>query len=71
MRFDDWNVPTVEKYRGWRTALLALMIERVITEEEVERAFGPTVLNEASLLYRQQLQFHRKIWKGLTTCALT
>lgn len=71
MRFDTFDCPTVERYRGWRTALLALMIDRVLTEEEVDRAFGPVVLNDASLLYRQQIQFHRRIWKGLATCAMT
>lgn len=71
MRFNEYNVPTTERYRGWRTALLALMIDRVLTEEEVNRAFGPVVLNEASALYRQQIQFHRRIWRGLRTCDLT
>ena len=65
MHFNQWNVPVSEKYRGWRTALLQMIIKNVLTEEEVDRAFGPVVLNPASEFYRQQLQSHRAIRKGL------
>jgi hypothetical protein len=65
MNFDQWNVPVSEKYRGWRTALLQMILKNIITEEEVDRAFGPVVLNPASELYRQQLQSHRAVRKGL------
>lgn len=60
MHFDKFNVPTVERYRGWRTALLALILHDVITEDEVDRAFGPVVQNEASELYRETLQHYRE-----------
>ena len=65
MYFNEWDVPTTERYRGWRTALLQMILKNIITEEEVDRAFGPVVLNPASELYRQQLQGHRAIRKGL------
>lgn len=65
MNFNEWNVPTTEQYRGWRTALLQMILKNVITEEEVDRAFGPVVLNPASELYRQQLQSYRARRKGL------
>lgn len=65
MYFNEWNVPTTEQYRGWRTALLQMILTEVITEEEVDKAFGPVVLNPASELYRQQLQSHRAVRKGL------
>jgi len=65
MRFDQWDVPINEAYRGWRTALLHLIMKDVLTEEEVDRAFGPVVLNAASELYRQHLQSHRKRKLGL------
>jgi len=65
MNFNEWDVPTTERYRGWRTALLHLILKDVITEEEVDRAFGPVVLNPASELYRQYLQSHRAKRKGL------
>jgi hypothetical protein len=60
MRFDEFNVPTSERYRGWRTALLRLIEEEVVTEEEVNRAFDEPVVNEASELYFQQLIEFRK-----------
>jgi hypothetical protein len=66
MRFDAWDVPINEKYRGWRTALLQLILKGVLTEEEVDRAFGPVVLNPASELYRQTLQDHRARKRGIT-----
>lgn len=40
MRFDSHGVPTREKYRGWRTVLLRLIIGGFITEESAERVFG-------------------------------
>jgi len=60
MHFDTFDVPTTEKYRGWRTALLVLITHGVLTEDEVDRAFGPVVLNEASELYRSTLQSYRE-----------
>jgi len=60
MYFDEFDVPIRERYRGWRTALLALITNDVLTEDEVERAFGPIVENEASELYRETLQGYRQ-----------
>lgn len=60
MRFDEYDVPTCEKYRGWRTALLRLIQEELVTEDEVDRAFGPVTHNEASELYLEQLTDFRK-----------
>lgn len=65
MRFDQCDVPTNERYRGWRTALLHLILAGVLTEDEVDRAFGPVKLNRASEFYRQQLQQHRQKTRGL------
>jgi hypothetical protein len=65
LRCDQFDVPINERYRGWRTAMLALIEADVLTEEEVNRAFGPPALNTASLLYRQQVQAHRKRRYGL------
>lgn len=55
MRFDDYDLPTNERYHGWRTAVLALIFHRVITERQAELAFGKVVENDASAYYRQQL----------------
>jgi hypothetical protein len=60
MHFDKFDVPTTERYRGWRTALLRLILADVLTEEEVDRAFGPVIENEASELYRATLRSHRE-----------
>jgi hypothetical protein len=60
MYFDEFDVPIRERYRGWRTALLALILHDVLTEDEVNRAFGPVVENEASELYRETLQAYRE-----------
>lgn len=63
MRFDERGVATKEKYRGWRTAMLVLIVAEILTEEEVDRAFGPPQ-GEASAWYRQQLQAYRQIRIG-------
>jgi hypothetical protein len=60
MRFDEFDVPTSERYRGWRTAVLRLIQEGVVTEDEVDRAFGPVTQNAASELYLEQLADFRK-----------
>ena len=60
MRFDEFDVPTSERYRGWRTALLRLIQEGVLSEAEVDRAFGPVAMGDVSLLYREQLEDYRK-----------
>lgn len=60
MYFDEMNVPIRERYRGWRTALLALITNDVLTEDEVDRAFGPVIENEASELYRESLRDYRE-----------
>lgn len=65
MRFNEYDVPTSEKYRGWRTALLKMMMEEVITEEEVNKAFGKPVENAASELYYEQIAELGEIRKGL------
>lgn len=66
MAFDEYDVPTKERWRGWRTVMLALIREQVVTEAQVDKAFGPVVLNRASEFYRQQLQSYRSLRMGLT-----
>ena len=60
MHFGPFDVPTSERYRGWRTALLALILADVLTEDEVDKAFGPVIENEASEYYREVLYKHRE-----------
>jgi hypothetical protein len=63
MRFDEHGAATKEKYRGWRTAMLVLIVAEVLTEAEVDRAFGRPA-GEAGAWYRQQLKTWRQIRLG-------
>lgn len=54
MKFDDYGVPTHAKYLGWRTALLALITQGVITEKEAHKAF-PLGSGPAAEWYKEQL----------------
>jgi hypothetical protein len=54
MRFDEYGVPTTAKYLGWRTALLALIREGLVTERQAHQAF-PVLGGPASAWYREQL----------------
>lgn len=40
LRVDVHGLPTREKYRGWRTVLLALIKREIITEEQSDTVFG-------------------------------
>ena len=64
--FNKYGVILNEKYRGWRTAMLQLIFADVVTEAEVDRAFGRPVENAASAFYRQQLQQRRTRKLGFT-----
>lgn len=66
MRFDEYDVPQGEKYRGWRTVLLVLITVGVLTVEEAHKAFGDPV-GPASLFYREQLSKHRAFKLGIAT----
>lgn len=59
MRFDEYDVPTNEEYRGWRTVLLRVITQDFATEEQVHRVFGAAEINSASRRYRQQLWNYR------------
>lgn len=65
VHFNEFDVPITERYRGWRTALMQMILADVLTEDEVNRAFGPVPLHSVSLHYRQQLQNHRARRAGL------
>jgi hypothetical protein len=65
IHFDEFDVPITESWRGWRTALMQMILADVLTEDEVNRAFGPVPLHSVSLHYRQQLQTHRRRKAGL------
>lgn len=65
MRFDEYGCPTTERYHGWRTALLALILRGVLTEAEAHRAFGAPDSGPAGDFYRQQLFEHRNRMTGV------
>lgn len=54
MKFDEYGVPTHAKYLGWRTALLTLITQGIVTEKEAHRAF-PLGSGPAGDWYREQL----------------
>lgn len=59
MRFDEYDLPTNEEWHGWRTAVLALVLNRVITEDQAVKAFGRPNFSPASSYYLEQLQEFR------------
>lgn len=59
--FDGRDVLIREKSRGWRTVLLRLILNGLITETQAEEVFGPAV-GPASAVYNRRLQnFRNKI----------
>jgi len=40
MGFDDHGVPLAERYRGWRTCILQLILKGLIAEELANKVFG-------------------------------
>lgn len=59
MRFDDKGVPLDSKYRGWRTCLLQMRMKGMLTEEQINKAFG-RACGPASARYNAMLQELRK-----------
>ena len=54
MAFTEYGVPKYAKYIGWRTALLSLIMQSVITEAQAHKAF-PVNQRTVSKWYLQQL----------------
>jgi hypothetical protein len=59
MKFDDHGVPLDEKYRGWRTCLLQLILHGIITQEKAEEVFGKAPVTPAFHRYNATLQRFR------------
>jgi hypothetical protein len=55
VRFDDHDVPLNERFRGWRTCLLQMILKGILKEEDANRVFGraqgPASTRYNSLLY--------------------
>ena len=59
MRFDSHGVPLAEKYRGWRTCLLQLILKGVISQKKAEEVFGKAPTTPAFHRYNATLQQFR------------
>lgn len=59
MRFDDHGVPLAEKYRGWRTSLLQLILKGIISEKKAAEVFGRPKTTPAFARYNLTLQHFR------------
>ncbi len=59
MRFDEHGVPTAEKYRGWRTCLLQLILKGIISQKKAEEVFGKAPITPAFHRYNATLQAFR------------
>lgn len=59
MRFDEHGVPTTEKFRGWRTCLLQLILKSIITEEKADEVFGKPPVTKEFDRYNYTLQCFR------------
>lgn len=59
MRFDEYGIPTTEKFRGWRTCLLQLILKSAITQAKAEEVFGQPPTTPAFHRYNSTLQRFR------------
>jgi hypothetical protein len=59
MRFDEKGVPLDSRFRGWRTCLLQMILKKMLTEQQVNKAFGPAT-GPSSQRYNQTLHSIRK-----------
>ena len=60
MSFDEHGVPLAEKYRGWRTCLLQLILKSALTEAQADEVFGKPKQTPAFSRYNETLyQFRR------------
>lgn len=58
MRFNGYQVATNEKYRGWRTALLTLIVAGVCSKDQALRAFGEATGEVADFYLKQLTEVH-------------
>lgn len=59
MRFDEHGIPLAEKYRGWRTCLLQLILKGVIKEKKADEIFGKPGTTKAFHRYNSTLRNFR------------
>jgi hypothetical protein len=61
MDFDDHGVPLAEKFRGWRTPLLQLILKKVISEDVANKFFGKPKVTTAYDRYNSTLKSFRDL----------
>jgi hypothetical protein len=59
MSFDSHGVPLAEKFRGWRTCLLQLILHGIISQAKAEEVFGVPPVTPAFHRYNSTLQRFR------------
>lgn len=59
LHFDRYDVPLGIKRRGWRTILLKLREQNLLTEPEINKVFGEPASGPVSRRYRQYMQYLR------------
>lgn len=64
MYFDRYDVPLGTKRRGWRTLLLRLIEQKILTEALANEFFGPPDTGPVSRRYRETIQYLRGLGNG-------
>lgn len=59
LHFDRYDVPLGIKRRGWRTILLKLREQGILSEVEINKVFGEPASGPVSRRYRQYMQYLR------------
>jgi hypothetical protein len=71
LRLDAHNLPNGERFRGWRTVLMQLIIKGIMTEERAHRIFGKPTGGIVSSIYRKTLWTRRNKMKAEPSADLT
>lgn len=59
LKLDRHGLPAGLDYRGWRTAVSGLIVNRILTEEKAHEIFGKPVSGSVSRIYRRILWLFR------------
>lgn len=55
--FDAYDVPLGSRRRGWRTILLYLIEQRILTSKQADDIFGPPATGTVSRRYREYVKY--------------
>ena len=56
MGFDEHGIPLAEKFRGWRTCCMQMVLKGVLTEEMINKHLGPPKQTDAYARYNAFMQ---------------